>query len=445
MDARTRMFKEMMSTSTHSAEAVQGRKVPYLLCPVKKPEEYSDNERNWLKQRDEGRKSHSPSGWWNYFQDCVEVKIRNGDSLALWTSRSKLDSGSGTGGVPVSGGGGGGISNIGGGGDPFILFLHGGGYSGLTWGPMIDELSRLIVAQYGALDLRGHGESRCWDEDNLSLETLTMDILDVINWLKGNEVFQLANRPLIIVGHSMGGALGVNVSLSLQELNEVKLAGLVVLDVVEGSALLALNSMQFVLRNRPREFESIPDAIQWCTRSGQTKNVDSARISMTGQIMQKSSGKMATQFVTRRKDGADESCDTQTVTAKKRVWEKEDNSGNGNISEESAVSTVPQNFVWRINLSLTEPHWKGWYQGLSKKFLSVRCPKLLMLAGLDRLDKELTVGQMQGKFQMQVFHQVGHAIHEDVPDKGAECLAAFLCRQRIAVAKGHLPAALPGC
>lgn len=89
------------------------------------------------------------------------------------------------------------------------------------------------------------------------------DILDVINWLKGNEVFQLANRPLIIVGHSMGGALGVNVSLSLQELNEVKLAGLVVLDVVEGSALLALNSMQFVLRNRPREFESIPDAIQW--------------------------------------------------------------------------------------------------------------------------------------------------------------------------------------
>lgn len=68
-----------------------------------------------------------------------------------------------------------------------------------------------------------------------------------------------------------------------------------------------------------------------------------------------------------------------------------------------------------------------------------------MLAGLDRLDKELTVGQMQGKFQMQVFHQVGHAIHEDVPDKGAECLAAFLCRQRIAVAKGHLPAALPGC
>lgn len=92
----------------------------------------------------------------------------------MWTSRSKLDSGSGTGGVPVSGGGGGGISNIGGGGDPFILFLHGGGYSGLTWGPMIDELSRLIVAQYGALDLRGHGESRCWDEDNLSLETLTM-------------------------------------------------------------------------------------------------------------------------------------------------------------------------------------------------------------------------------------------------------------------------------
>jgi protein phosphatase methylesterase 1 len=68
-----------------------------------------------------------------------------------------------------------------------------------------------------------------------------------------------------------------------------------------------------------------------------------------------------------------------------------------------------------------------------------------MLAGVDRLDKELTVGQMQGKFQMQVFHQVGHAVHEDVPEKAAECVASFLCRQRIATAKGHLPTALPGC
>lgn len=44
-------------------------------------------------------------------------------------------------------------------------------------------------------------------------------------------------------------------------------------------------------------------------------------------------------------------------------------------------------------------------------FLSVNVPKLLLLAGVDRLDKELMVGQMQGKFQMQVLPQCGHAVH----------------------------------
>lgn len=68
-----------------------------------------------------------------------------------------------------------------------------------------------------------------------------------------------------------------------------------------------------------------------------------------------------------------------------------------------------------------------------------------MLAGVDRLDKELTVAQMQGKFQMHVFHQVGHVVHEDAPDKAAECVTSFLCRQRVAIAKGTVPSSLPGC
>ncbi|CAH1433781.1 unnamed protein product [Lactuca virosa] len=51
-----------------------------------------------------------------------------------------------------------------------------------------------------------------------------------------------------------------------------------------------------------------------------------------------------------------------------------------------------------------------WYEGLSEKFLSSPVPKLLLLAGTDRLDRALTIGQMQGKFQMVVFRHTGHAI-----------------------------------
>jgi protein phosphatase methylesterase 1 len=42
-------------------------------------------------------------------------------------------------------------------------------------------------------------------------------------------------------------------------------------------------------------------------------------------------------------------------------------------------------------------------------FLNLSVPKLLLLAGVDRLDKELCVGQMQGKFQIQILSKSGHA------------------------------------
>lgn len=99
---------------------------------------------------------------------------------------------------------------------------------------------------------------------------------------------------------------------------------------------------------------------------------------------------------------------------------------------------------------------------MSKKFLNARGGKLLLLAGTDRLDKELMIGQMQGtspffhlrlesyktstqkriaeetklylniinagKYQLEVFPDAGHFIHEDQAEKTASVLADFYRR-----------------
>jgi protein phosphatase methylesterase 1 len=58
----------------------------------------------------------------------------------------------------------------------------------------------------------------------------------------------------------MGGAIAVHTAAS----NYVKnLIALVVIDVVEGSALDALSSMQTFLQGRPRSFNSVEQAIEY--------------------------------------------------------------------------------------------------------------------------------------------------------------------------------------
>jgi protein phosphatase methylesterase 1 len=87
-------------------------------------------------------------------------------------------------------------------------------------------------------------------------------------------------------------------------------------------------------------------------------------------------------------------------------------------------------YTWRINLSKTEKYWSQWFKGMSSKFLSTTIPKLLLLAGVDRLDRELTIGQMQGKFQMQVLGQCGHSVHEDSPMHVADAISNFMLRNK---------------
>ncbi|KAK6013205.1 hypothetical protein OSTOST_21539 [Ostertagia ostertagi] len=206
-------------------------------------------------------------------------------------------------------------------------------------------------------DLRGHGLTHTQDDKDLSAERQTRDIIGIYNAVFGGECEE--DPPLVcVVGHSMGGALAVHVVAT----NEIpNVVALVVIDVVEGSAMEALGGMLTFLRGRPSTFESEEKAVTWCLQSGATRNREAARISMPSQIKK-----------------------TEVV--------------------------IGRSFASRTLL--------GWFQGLSAKFLSCTPPKLLVLAGVDRLDKDLTIAQMQGKFQNTILPKVGHAVHEDSPDGG---------------------------
>ncbi|KAH0546371.1 protein phosphatase methylesterase 1 [Cotesia glomerata] len=320
---------------------------------------------------------------------------------------------------------------------PTLVLLHGGGYSALTWAEFTKSITSMIICRVLAMDLRGHGDTHTTDDENLSADTLAMDVAAVIKQVT-------ENNPVILVGHSMGGAVAVRAAEHIENL-----AGLTVIDVVEGTAMDALTSMQSFLRSRPTSFGSISQAIEWCVRSGQIRNIESAKVSVPGQIKNNETNKLATHDIKEAlASSVAHSTENLSVTIERDdvIHEDEvvgddhhDDHGEDDDEKKHKLPTATKDFTtqnkkysWRINLSKTENHWSGWFKGLSTAFLNAPAPKLLLLAGIDRLDRELTVGQMQGKFQMQVLPACGHAVHEDVPDKVAEAIATFMVRNKFA-------------
>jgi len=67
-------------------------------------------------------------------------------------------------------------------------------------------------------------------------------------------------------------------------------------------------------------------------------------------------------------------------------------------------------YRWRTDLLASKAYWTEWFTGLTNCFLDLRIPKQLLLAGNDRMDKDLTIAHMQGRFKMVVVDNVGHVI-----------------------------------
>nr|XP_033803839.1 protein phosphatase methylesterase 1 isoform X2 [Geotrypetes seraphini] len=350
-----------------------------------------------------GRKrDFSPVPWSQYFEtmDDVVVETETGkDTFRIYRSGSE---------------------------GPVLLLLHGGGHSGLSWAVFTSAIASRVRCRIVALDLRGHGETKVRNTEDLSAGTMAKDVGNVMEALYGD-----LPPPIMLIGHSMGGAIAVHTAAA----NLLpSLLGLCMIDVVEGTAMDALNSMQNFLRSRPKTFTSLENAIEWSVKSGQIRNLESARVSMAGQVKQC------------EEVASPEGCKTIIEGVIEEEEEEEEEGGqsiNKRKKEDDTEKERP--YTWRIELAKTEKYWEGWFRGLSNLFLSCPIPKQLLLAGVDRLDKDLTIGQMQGKFQMQVLPQCGHAVHEDAPDKVAEAVATFLIRNKFTEPVGGFQCVFPAC
>ncbi|XP_059819918.1 protein phosphatase methylesterase 1 isoform X2 [Hypanus sabinus] len=351
-----------------------------------------------------GRKrDFSPVPWNHYFETMEDIIVTRGtskDSFRIYKSGSD---------------------------GPVLLLLHGGGHSALSWAVFSSMIISRVKCRVVAVDLRGHGDTKVVNSEDLSAETMSRDIGDIIDTLYGADA-----PPILLIGHSMGGAIAVH---SAANNFLPSLLGLCVIDVVEGTAMDALNSMQTFLRSRPKVFSSVEKAIEWSVKSGQIRNLESARVSMLGQIK-------------RYEEDSNTPGSSQSLVDT-AIHEEEEEEEEGGVAKkekkiEPSIKEDKAEYTWRIELSRTEKYWEGWFRGLSNLFLSCPVPKLLLLAGVDRLDRDLTIGQMQGKFQMQVLPQCGHAVHEDAPDKVAEAVATFMIRNKFTESKGDIQSIYPG-
>ncbi len=85
---------------------------------------------------------------------------------------------------------------------PTILMLHGGGQNRFSWkntGQVLAEAGFHVVA----LDARGHGDSDRAPNGEYTVDTLCADVLLVLEQI---------DRPVVLIGASMGGLTGIAVA-----------------------------------------------------------------------------------------------------------------------------------------------------------------------------------------------------------------------------------------
>lgn len=246
-----------------------------------------------------------------------------------------------------------------------LVLHHGVGACAMSFALLSREVRARTNMGVLAFDMRHHGSTTTGKDFDLDLRTLADDCVAVISSVLGPDT------AIVLVGHSMGSAV---VSQVAAEKKVAGVRGLVVMEAVEGYARSSLKTMPSLLATWPKSFPSPEAAAHWYIGPGhQGINQESASVSVPPLLKQTREGE----------------------------W------------------------VWKLDLMQTRPFWDSWFEHLDSNFLKAPVAKLLILAGTGRLDKELMIGQMQGKYQLIVFNDSGHYIHEDRPWKVAIALKDF--------------------
>ena len=134
-------------------------------------------------------------------------------------------------------------------GRPAILMLHGGGQNRHSWkntGQLLADQGFRVVA----VDTRGHGDSDRAPEADYALESLTGDVLHVMDEI---------GTPVVLIGASMGGLTGIMVA---DEAGPDRVTKLVLVDVVPRFEKTGSARIRDFMFNHVHGFDSLEEAAE---------------------------------------------------------------------------------------------------------------------------------------------------------------------------------------
>jgi protein phosphatase methylesterase 1 len=243
-----------------------------------------------------------------------------------------------------------------------VVAIHGAGHSALSFS-LLASVVKGSIPLY-ALDLKCHGDTPGNAATDLSIESLTADVVGFCQAIRPQKSY------LVLLGHSFGGCIAARVAL------ELKVSAVIVIDTIEVTSIESLPQMKQLLLTRPQYFANPEDAVRYISICGEMNNLESAAVSAGGRFKAVEDGRL----------------------------------------------------TWRVDFLACEQDWKGWFSGFADTFLKGNNYRVVVLPDINRLDTPFTIAHMSGKFQLEIVLGTNHCVHEDNPKHIAGMLVKLISR-----------------